>query len=120
MRRHRDNQPLHDPAPAPQRLTILSERHGDAHVLQPVGDLDLDTVDDFEEELKRIEATDAPVIRMDLSRVDFIDVDGVKLILNAANRCRGRAGRLTLVRGSDPVHRAFQTIGLKSHLPFAD
>lgn len=120
MRWHRAHPRLEDSPPGPQRLTIYSEREGRAHVLQPVGELDLDTVDEFEDELKRVEATDAPEIRVDLSRVEFIDNNGVKLLLNANTRCRERARRFMLVRGPDAVHRAFQTTGLESHLPFAD
>jgi anti-sigma B factor antagonist len=101
-------------------LTIHSEREGRAHILQPVGELDLDTVGEFENELRRVEATDVPEIRVDLSRVESIDSDGLKLFINASARCRARAGRLKLVRGPDAVHRAFQTTGLESRLPFAD
>jgi anti-sigma B factor antagonist len=103
-----------------ERLTIHSEREGRAHVLQPIGELDMDTVGRFEEELKRVEATDVPEIRVDLSGVDFIDSDGLKLFLKANVRCGDQAGRLLLVHSSDAVHRAFQTTGLESRLPFAD
>ena len=103
-----------------ERLTILSQRDGRAHVLQPVGELAVETVGRFEDELKRVEATDVPEIRVDLSRVDFIDSDGLKLFIKASARCSERAGRLLLVRSSEAVHRAFQTTGLESRLPFAD
>jgi anti-sigma B factor antagonist len=102
------------------RLTIRSEREGHAHVLQPVGELDMETAGRFEAELKRVEATDVPEIRVDLSGVDFIDSDGLKLFLKANVRCGDQAGRLLLVHSSEAVHRAFQTTGLESRLPFAD
>ena len=105
--------------PAPQRLTILSEREGRAHILRPVGELDLDTVEEFEDELRRVEATDAPEICVDLSRVNFIDSHGIKLFINASARCREHAGRLMLLRGPEAVQRTFQTTGLESRLPFA-
>jgi anti-anti-sigma factor len=105
---------------ASQRLTINSERAGRAHVLQPVGDLIHGTVRQFEAELRRVEATDAPEIRVDLSRVESIDSDGVKLFINASARSRARCGRLVLVHRSAAVHRAFYTTGLESRLPFAD
>jgi anti-sigma B factor antagonist len=89
--------------------------------VQPVGELDLETVGQLESELKRVEATDAPEIRVDLSGVDFIDSDGLKLFIKASARCSGdQAGRLRLVRSSAAVHRAFQMTGLESRLPFAD
>ena len=75
-----------------ERLTILSQRDGRAHVLQPVGELAVETVGRFEDELKRVEATDVPEIRVDLSRVDFIDSDGLKLFIKASARCSERSG----------------------------
>lgn len=103
-----------------ERLTIHSLREGQAHVLAPVGELDLETVGQLEQELRRVEASDAPVIRVDLSGVDFIDSDGLKLFIKANARCSDQAGRLQLVRSSAAVHRAFETTGLESRLPFAD
>lgn len=103
-----------------QRLTIRSERDGHAHIVQPVGELDLNTVAQLDDELKRVEATDAPEIRVDLSGVDFIDSDGLKLFIKASSRCSDRAGRLLLVSSSDAVRRAFHTTGLETRLPFVD
>jgi anti-anti-sigma factor len=80
----------------------------------------METVGRFEDELKRVEATDVPEIRVDLSGVDFIDSDGLKLFIKANARCSDQIGRLRLVRSSEAVHRAFETTGLESRLPFAD
>jgi anti-sigma B factor antagonist len=101
-------------------LTIHSLREGGAHVLQPVGELDLETVGQLDAELRRVEATDAREIRVDLSGVDFIDSDGLKLFIKANARCSDQIGRLRLERSSAAVHRAFQTTGLESRLPFVD
>ena len=103
-----------------ERLTIRSERTGHTHLLAPVGELDTETVGQLDLELRRVEATDAPEIRVDLSGVDFIDSDGLKLFIKASARCKDRAGRLLLVRSSETVLRAFRTTGLESRLPFAD
>ncbi|MEA2155614.1 MAG: anti-sigma factor antagonist [Solirubrobacteraceae bacterium] len=102
------------------RLAIGSERHGRAHVVQPVGELDLTTAPQFEHELKRVEATDAEEIVVDLSRLQSIDYVGLNILVRAAARSSRRGGGLKLVRGPDPVHRRFQSTGLESHLPFAD
>jgi anti-sigma B factor antagonist len=103
-----------------ERLTIHSLREGHAHVLAPVGELDAETVGLLEGELRRVEATDVSEIRVDLSGVDFIDYDGLKLFIQANARCSDQIGRLRLVDSSEAVHRAFQMTGLESRLPFAD
>jgi anti-anti-sigma factor len=95
-------------------------REGHAHLLQPVGELDVETVGQLDRELRRVEATDVPEIHIDLSGVDFIDSDGLKLFIKANVRCSDQIGRLQLVHSSEAVHRAFQTTGLESRLPFAD
>lgn len=120
MRWRRAHARLEDPPAAPPRLTIRSERDGAAHILQPVGELDLDTVAEFEHELKRVEATAPAEIRVDLSGVNFIDNDGLKLLLNANARSRERHGRFLLLRGPEAVQRALQMSGLETHMPFAD
>jgi anti-sigma B factor antagonist len=85
----------------------------------PVGELDVETVGQLDRELRRVEATDAPEIRIDLSGVDFIDSDGLKLFIKANARCSDQIGRLRLVDSSEAVHRAFYMTGLESRLPFA-
>jgi anti-anti-sigma factor len=108
-----------DPS-APPRLAIDSERDGRAHVVQPVGALDEDTAGTFEDELRRVEATDAAEIVIDLGRLDWIDLVGLNTLIHAAARSNKRGGGLMLMRGPDRVQRRFQSTGLESRLPFAD
>jgi anti-sigma B factor antagonist len=105
---------------APVRLAIGSERRGRAHVVEPVGELDLLTATEFEDELKRVEATDASEIVVDLRGLQSIDHVGLNVFVHAAARSNRRGGGLTLVRGPDRVHRRFQSTGLESLLPFAE
>jgi anti-anti-sigma factor len=105
---------------AARGLTIHSMRDGRAHVIRPVGELDRHTADDFEHELKRVEATDVREILVDLSRLESIDSVGLKVLILASARSRMSGGRLLLARGPDRVHRRFQTTGMESRLPFAD
>jgi anti-anti-sigma factor len=107
------------PLAAP-RLSIGSERDGQAHVVQPVGDLDQHTAGRFEEELKRVEATDVPEIIIDLGRLESIDYMGLNTLIQAAARSHRRGGGLSLFPGPDRVQRKFRSTGLESRLPFAD
>jgi anti-sigma B factor antagonist len=104
----------------PQQLAIRSERDGHVHVVRLIGELDMTTAQAFEDELKRVEATDASEIVVDLSGLKFISSDGLKAFIHASARSRHGDNRLRLVRGPDEVQRTFETSGLVSRLPFAD
>lgn len=103
-----------------ERLTIRSECHGHAHVLQLIGELDMNTAPAFENELKRVEDTEARQIIVDLSWLKLIGCDGLKILIHANARLRDAGNRLVLVRGADQVQRTFEMTGLISRLPFAD
>ena len=100
-------------------LALRSERDGDTHVLELIGELDLDGAPRLEEELLRVEAGDAPAIIIDLAGLEFIDSTGIRLLLMAAERCQ-QSGRLTLLKGPRQVHRVFEITDLVDRLPFAD
>jgi anti-sigma B factor antagonist len=101
-------------------LTISSERDGDLHTVELEGELDLATAPDVEQELERVEATDAAAIILDLSGLTFIDSTGIRLVLAAARRSRADSNRLTLLRGTAAVQRAFEISGVEALLSFAD
>ena len=120
FRQHTFHSPEGDLLCAPRELVIRSKRDGDVHVVQLVGELDKDSAPRFEAELKRVEATDAREIIVDLSGLTFIGSDGLKVFIHANARSRDGAGRLMLVRGSDEVQSTFEMSGLLSRLPFDD
>ena len=101
------------------RLVLRSERDGDTHILELLGELDIAGAPALDEELERVEATDALSIVVDLRGLEFIDSTGLRLLVMAADRCRDN-GRLALLRGPDPVHRVFELTDLVSRLPFSD
>jgi len=103
-----------------QQITIRSERDGHAHVIQLIGELDMNTAPVFEDELKRVEATDAREIIVDLSALRSIGSDGLKAFIHANARSRRGGNRLILLRGPHQVHRTFEMTGLVSQMPFAD
>lgn len=121
-----DDGPLNE-SPAVQRirlrpgeLTIASEREGDIHVIALAGELDLATADQVEQELLRVEATDAGSIVLDLSRLRFIDSTGMRVIIAAEARSRRDSSRLALLRGPDAVQRVFELTGVVDLMPFSD
>jgi anti-sigma B factor antagonist len=101
-------------------LDMSSQRDGATHTICLFGELDLATAGDVERELKRVEATDARSIVLDLSGLTFIDSTGLHLILKADVRSRADSCRLTLLRGPKRVQRVFVLSGIERQLPFVD
>jgi len=101
-------------------LTISSERVGDMHLIALHGELDLATHRDFEQELLRVEATDALSIVVDLSGLTFMDSTGIRVMIGADARSRADSDRLSLLRGSFAVQRVFELTGVVDLLPFAN
>ncbi|MGI8730791.1 MAG: STAS domain-containing protein [Solirubrobacteraceae bacterium] len=97
-------------------LAMRSRRDGDAHVVQLIGELDLDGAPRLEEELHEAESGDAASIVIDLRELQFIDSTGIRLLVMASERCGHE--RLTLLRGPAQVHRVFEMTDLVDRLPF--
>jgi anti-sigma B factor antagonist len=105
---------------ARRQLTMRSERVGHVHVIELIGELDMESAPAFDSELKRVERGDAAKIVVDLGGLKFISSDGLKALIHAESRSRNRRYRLRLLRGSDQVQNTFETAGLISRLPFDD
>ncbi|HEV2775150.1 MAG TPA: STAS domain-containing protein [Solirubrobacteraceae bacterium] len=101
------------------QLAVTSVRDGDIHTLGLAGELDLASAGDVEAELRRVEATDAEVILVDLAGVSFIDSTGIKVLVTASARERGR-NRLLLDRPSPAVLRVLRMAGVADLLPLVD
>jgi anti-sigma B factor antagonist len=100
-------------------LVLRSERAGDVHIIELHGELDIAGAPSLEEELLRVEATDASAIVCDLGGLEFIDSTGLRLIVMAADRCSA-TGRFSILPGSKQVQRVFEITDLAKRLPFAD
>jgi anti-sigma B factor antagonist len=101
-------------------LAMRSERDRDGHTISLSGELDVDNVGDVEQELMRVEATDAGAIVLDLSEVTFMDSTAIRLLLTADARSREDGRRLALRRPSASVLRVLRLVGIEDRLPFAD
>jgi len=99
-------------------LALRSQREGEAHIIELIGELDLDGAPRLEEELRSVEASDAESIVVDLGQLEFIDSTGIRLIVMACERSED--GRVSLLRGPKQVHRVFEITDLADRLPFAD
>ncbi len=101
-------------------LSMSSERNGAVHTLRLSGELDLATTHRVEAELKRVEASGAQTIVIDLSDLSFINSTGVHLLVDAQARSRAQSNDLALLRGSAAVQRVLEICGVEAALPFDD
>jgi anti-anti-sigma factor len=101
-------------------LRIRSARDGDTHVVALEGELDLVSTPEVEKELRRVEATDADAIVIDLSALEFVDSTGIRLLIEAQQRSRWDAGRLGVKRPPPQVLRVLTLAGIDQLLPFVD
>ena len=95
------------------------ERNGLVHVAL-VGELDLSTVAKVQEELRRVEASAARTIVIDLSKLTFLDSTGLRCIVTADERARDEGRRMVIVRGPDAVQRVFSITKLDDRLDMVD
>lgn len=98
-------------------LTVVSERRGSAHYVVPSGDLDIATSDLLERAMADAERGDGETIVLDLSGLDFIDSTGLRLVIDANDRCGGSGGRLRVIAGAPAVERLLDLVGLRERLP---
>jgi anti-anti-sigma factor len=84
------------------------------------GELDLSTVGKVEEELRRVEGGDPPVVVLDLAQLSFLDSTGLRLVVTADQRAREHGRRLAIVRGPDTVQRVFTITRLEERLDMID
>ena len=106
-----------DAAPiVPEPFAVEVHRRDDVAVVQPRGELDLDTVDSLRAALDRIENVGRLVL--DLRGLSFIGTTGLHLLMALHAHARERGFELMLVAPPAPVDRAIRLCGLDEVLPF--
>lgn len=80
------------------------------------GELDLSTVSQVEEELRRAEAAEPELVVLDLGELSFLDSTGLRLIVTADQRARENGRRLAIVKGPESVQRVFAITRLDERL----
>ncbi|MDX6668534.1 MAG: hypothetical protein QOK04_1914 [Solirubrobacteraceae bacterium] len=95
--------------PAAATVTVLPD--GDGVRLEVRGQLDMSTVDALDRDLRFAEAFTPAVLRVDVSRVTFIGVAGLRVLVAAANRAWHGGAELRLLAPSQPVWRLLAALG---------
>jgi anti-anti-sigma factor len=101
-------------------LTMRSRRAGETHTLALAGEVDIATTAQVEQELLRVEGSDAASIVLDLSQLSFIDSTGIRMLVMADARSRADSARLSVVRPPETVLRVLRLAGIEERLPFVD
>jgi anti-sigma B factor antagonist len=103
----------HDGGP---EFWISTENERDGYILALYGELDVASAPLLERQLKKIQWAGASSIVLDLSGLDFIDSTGLHVLIRAHRRAQ--EGQLSLLRGSQRVHRVFELTKTDTVLPF--
>ncbi len=81
------------------------------------GELDVATVPQLDRALRQA-AADAPLVVLDLRRLEFVGICGATLLLRADTRVRQAGGRLYIAHAPDELHRLLGLIGATDALDF--
>lgn len=105
-------------------MTLLSFQTtvtGRTAVVALSGELDVAGAALLEHEINRIVADhETQDLVLDLSRLDFMDSTGLRMMVLADERAREEDRTLTLVRGPRDVHRVFEITRMTERLRFVD
>jgi anti-anti-sigma factor len=102
-------------------LLKLDTQDGDGFVTLALhGELDISSAPHVEEALVELEATNPPVLVIDLRNLEFMDSTGLRTVVSADARARDQGRRLAVVRGPDPVDRIFSVTRLDERLQMID
>jgi anti-anti-sigma factor len=101
------------------QLTYETTVSGGVAVVALAGELDLAGATRLEDELERLEASDAVrALVLDLRGLEFLDSSGLRLVVLADQRARDAGRRLALVPGREAVQRIFDITRMAERLTF--
>jgi anti-sigma B factor antagonist len=82
------------------------------HVIEPHGDIDLDTVPYFKATLDAAVDTGVRYVLVDLEDVGFVDSSGIGVLLSAQRKLRPRDGKVLVICIHPQIRRLFEITGL--------
>jgi anti-sigma B factor antagonist len=88
--------------------------------IRPVGEVDLATVDVVQARLGEVKAVGFRQLTLDLRAVSFMDLTGLRMILEWDAIARADGFAFSLVAGSPAVQRLFDVTGTRERLDFVE
>jgi anti-anti-sigma factor len=95
-----------------------AEVSGPASVITMRGELDLCSAAALETCFGELDFASLREVVLDLSRLEFVDVAGVRAVFALDAACRRSSTLLTIIPGRRVVHRVFQLTHTETRLPF--
>jgi anti-anti-sigma factor len=92
---------------------------GETSVIRVSGELDLASSPTLEAELERIATTDASLVVIDLTELEFMDSTGLSVLVRAHQRSEQSGQRFGLINGSQQVQRLLSLTGVAERLMLA-
>jgi anti-anti-sigma factor len=114
----RTQQTAQDRLDSPSHFSVqdsVSDRH---HRLVLSGELDLAAAPTLERCLREVCTSETSNVIIDLSRLSFMDSNGLRITLLARELCEQHGCEFMLVQGPAQVRRLFDVTGLLDRLPF--
>jgi anti-anti-sigma factor len=99
-------------APLSIRNTVRAGRH----TLALTGELDLDSANRLEEEVREVCASGSGLV-IDLRKVTFMDSTGLRVLILAGMLCEEKGHELRIIPG-EGIQRTLEVSGLDRVLPF--
>jgi anti-sigma B factor antagonist len=95
-------------------------RAGEEMLLRASGELDLAATPRLDEQVAQLVAAGFRRLVIDLRRVTFIDITGVRLLLKLADDARDEGWQLSLLQVGGQVRQILTLTGVLDHLPVSD
>lgn len=105
------------PPAFPSAFKVTASRINSAAYVTVGGELDSATAPQLHDVLTE-EAAKGGMLVLDISRLEFIDSSGIRVLVIAWQEAQREGTRLRLTRSTTPVIRALNVVGLLDELPF--
>ena len=102
-----------EPSTPPTELRCEVARNGTVAWVQPIGELDLDSV-------HRVRDEGCSSVVLDLRGLTFMDSTGLRLAIRWDTAAREGGFRFAIVPGTEVVQRVFRLTGMDDHLTIAE
>ena len=108
------------PSPKHDRFSIAVVRDGRRVTVVPSGDLDVDSAEVLDLEVRGLRAAGFEQMVIDLRGLTFLDSSGLRLLLSLRNDAKRRGRRLVLVPGPPVVQRIFAMTATRTLFDWRD